>query len=613
MLPRAVARAAAFTAVIGLTAATPTLVANPASAGTAARSAVTCPTVTNTGVVSPPPSSGVDWSGCDLSGADFSSADLSNANLSDSNMFEANLTGADLANANMIGAELLVGRIVDANLNGTDLAGADLTSVISGGITGTPAALPVTWTLADGFLLGPTAELIGDDLAGAQLAGVDLEGADLLHADLSGANMTGADLTDARLTEAKVGGTNFAGAILSGAISGQVSGQPADLPANWSTAGGYLNGPSAFLSGADLSALDLNSAHLAGADLHGADLSSASLENADLSNVDLGFADLTGTDLRGANLTGANISGVRWDNTICTDGSNSDKHVAGCPSPLDITPPLADPEVSGSPGQDGWFVSPLSVEWGWTDNGTIVAADCTMQTNESRNGPHALQATCDDLAGNQGAASIQVKIDATRPAVRVTGVQGRHVYRAGKVPAAHCSTSEHVSGVRTPARLTITTTGSQGVGAFTAICSGAESVAGLPQAHSVRAHYTIAYGLHDFGKPRPGSTIRPSQRRIHVVFRLANAAGRPLTGSRPQQLAAWHHVQVRLTGPGIAARTAACWWNEAAAHFGCTLRIPAAVQAHKSYHITARENTGSGFVEAPSTPTGRDPEVVRFR
>ena len=56
--------------------------------------------------------------------------------------------------------------LMGANLAGADLAGADLTAVNlaevqSGGITGTPQALPQDWQLIDGFLFGPSADLTG--------------------------------------------------------------------------------------------------------------------------------------------------------------------------------------------------------------------------------------------------------------------------------------------------------------------------------------------------------------------------------------------------------------------------------------------------------------------
>jgi uncharacterized protein YjbI with pentapeptide repeats len=63
---------------------------------------------------------------------------------------------------------------LSANLTGANLSGADLNRVISGGITGTPSALPAGWILVDGYLVGEAANLIDANLIGANLSGADL-------------------------------------------------------------------------------------------------------------------------------------------------------------------------------------------------------------------------------------------------------------------------------------------------------------------------------------------------------------------------------------------------------------------------------------------------------
>src|ERR1700689_3880617 len=84
-----------------------------ALSGTAPAAAVTCPTVSSVGTVSPPAAPKVNWSGCDLSGANLTSADLGDADLDG-----ANLTSADLTSANLAVVKLYT----------ADLAGANLTS-----------------------------------------------------------------------------------------------------------------------------------------------------------------------------------------------------------------------------------------------------------------------------------------------------------------------------------------------------------------------------------------------------------------------------------------------------------------------------------------------------
>jgi uncharacterized protein YjbI with pentapeptide repeats len=204
-----------------------------------------------------------------------------------------NLSGRSFANANLTGAIL-----TRTNLAGADFAGANLTGVVSGGITGTPSALPMGWTLVDGYLLGPGANLASASLASANLANADLAGADLAGATLTGANLTdaalaNANLTGAKLASANVTGATFAGATLAQVASGALKGAPAALPARWSIVDGYLVG-----AGANLASASLGKAKLAGADLAGANLSGAVL---------------SGATLTGAVLTGADVAGARFD------------------------------------------------------------------------------------------------------------------------------------------------------------------------------------------------------------------------------------------------------------------------------------------------------------
>jgi len=102
--------------------------------------------------------------------------------------------------------------MTDTNLADADLLGANLTDITSGGITGTPAALPLRWTLVEGYLVGPGAVLAGADLAGASMPDVHLA-----EADLAGANLTGTNLTASRLTHVNLAGGNLTDANLSGA------------------------------------------------------------------------------------------------------------------------------------------------------------------------------------------------------------------------------------------------------------------------------------------------------------------------------------------------------------------------------------------------------------
>jgi len=445
------------------------------------------------------------YSGVDVQGAELGSADLNGVESGSitgvpaslpanwhllsgyligpgANLADAQLAGLDLTGYDLSGADLY-----DATLTSTVLAGAILTGVLSGHITTVPASLPAAWILDYGFLLGPGVDLYAQNLSGDDLTGADLSGAFMMLANLTNANLTGVSLQGADLSKAELAGADLSTSNLQSVSSGGVTGSPA-LPANWQLTDGYLIGP-----GADLGGADLGGASLAGQNLSGTDLSSAFLEAADLSKADLDNANLQYADLYNANAAGATFTGAQWFSTNCPDGTNSNQYVDGCFSALDTTPPVAHPTVAGGTlGAHGWYTSPVTVAWNWTDDGTVDLSLCTMQSTSSGSGnPVTLHATCADLAGNYATVSYLVKVDLTRPSVSVTAVRSGHTYRRGHVPVAGCRTTELVSGVAIRARVKVTSRGRHGLGRFTATCRGAVSVAGTRQARAVQVTYKV--------------------------------------------------------------------------------------------------------------------------
>jgi uncharacterized protein YjbI with pentapeptide repeats len=446
-----------------------------------------------------------DFDGADLQGAELGSADITNAASGSITGVPASLPanwrllsgyllgpGATLAHAQLSGLDLtgydLAGADLSfASLTNTVLAGSDLTGVVAGDITTVPASLPADWVLKDRFLLGPGVSLDGQNLSGDNLSGTDLAGAFLWLANLTDASLAGVSLQGADLKSAELGGADLSTSDLQSVSSGGITGSPA-LPANWQLTGGYLTGP-----GADLHGAQLDEASLAGQDLSGADLSVASLEAADLSGADLGNADLQYADLDEANVAGATFAGAQWFATICPDGTGSNLYVDGCFSPLDTTAPVAHPAITaGVRGARGWFTSPVTVTWNWTDDGTINPSLCTTTSTSTGSGyAVTLEATCTDWANNADTEAYAVKVDLTRPVVAVTGVRNGHTYRRGHVPVAGCRTTELVSGVATRAKVKVTVRGRHGIGKFTATCTGAVSIAGTRQARVVRITYKV--------------------------------------------------------------------------------------------------------------------------
>jgi uncharacterized protein YjbI with pentapeptide repeats len=170
--------------------------------------------------------SDTDFEGADLSGADLGGTNLTTANLDGANLSQASLTNADAESATLVGADLTSttltqAALTDANLSQATLTGADLptatlTGIQSGGIAvdGSSPSLPANWSLFNGYLVGPAANLASASLGGLTLTNADLSSANLTSADLTNASLPSADLVSTNLTSANLTGTTLTSADL---------------------------------------------------------------------------------------------------------------------------------------------------------------------------------------------------------------------------------------------------------------------------------------------------------------------------------------------------------------------------------------------------------------
>lgn len=172
---------------------------------------------------------------------------------------------------------------------------------------------------------------------------------------------------------------------------------------------------------------------------------------------------------------------------------------------IDETPPSVTYTGAPAPNAAGWYNTDVVATFTATDALSGFAGPSATKTDTSTTtgegsavtvGSPAFTDLADNTAKAGAATSDAYKIDKTKPVVSVTGVTNGAVYQLGSVPAAGCSTTDALSGVKTSASLT-----SSGgpVGSVTATCSGAQDNAGNTNSASVT--YSVQYNWNGFFQP----------------------------------------------------------------------------------------------------------------
>jgi hypothetical protein len=121
----------------------------------------------------------------------------------------------------------------------------------------------------------------------------------------------------------------------------------------------------------------------------------------------------------------------------------------------------------------------------------------------------------------EGSFTVSV-VDTTAPSVVLNGITNGATYTLGAVPAASCSTSDSATGVAVQAALTITGGTANGVGHFTATCSGATDGAGNI-ATPVSAGYDVDYLFNGFFSPVATNKVFKLGSTVPLKWTLQNA------------------------------------------------------------------------------------------
>jgi hypothetical protein len=98
---------------------------------------------------------------------------------------------------------------------------------------------------------------------------------------------------------------------------------------------------------------------------------------------------------------------------------------------VDDDGPTAAPTVYPAPNAHGWNNTDVTVDWGWTDSVSQLDANHCTQKAASLGATGVLDfaATCHDTLGNQGQASLEVRIDKKPPVADPLVIDGGVLWR----------------------------------------------------------------------------------------------------------------------------------------------------------------------------------------
>lgn len=115
-------------------------------------------------------------------------------------------------------------------------------------------------------------------------------------------------------------------------------------------------------------------------------------------------------------------------------------------APPDSTPPVIVPTVSGTMGNNGWYVTDVTVSWSVTDPESAITGQSGCTTTTINYDTVGTTLTCTATsAGGTSSPSVTIKRDATPPVIACTGPDPSAWYPSDV--SVSCSASDATSGV----------------------------------------------------------------------------------------------------------------------------------------------------------------------
>lgn len=132
--------------------------------------------------------------------------------------------------------------------------------------------------------------------------------------------------------------------------------------------------------------------------------------------------DLAGAEAETISRTAATEGEAVSVTGVCSDFAGNESRDTQSDIKLDKTPPAAQPLLTGREGSAGWYLSPVSVAWQWSDALSGIDDDrCRSEdATQGEGAGQKLEAECADVAENVGTASWTFDVDLADPEIVAT-------------------------------------------------------------------------------------------------------------------------------------------------------------------------------------------------
>lgn len=197
---------------------------------------------------------------------------------------------------------------------------------------------------------------------------------------------------------------------------------------------------------------------------------------------------------------------------------------------LDKTKPTITAAItSGTLGNNGWYVGPVTVTFTCADALSGVAT-CPDPVILSANGANSASGTVTDRAGNTGSTTVSgINIDQEMPTITAVNVNGG-TYTLGTAPAATCTATDSFSGLVSCA-VAVSGGNANGVGTFSYTATATDKAGNVS---TMAGTYRVIYEWSGFLQPindtahQVGTTtsIFKAGSTVPVKFQLKDASGK---------------------------------------------------------------------------------------